>query len=189
MGPMKLLLIESDPGSATPIHQHLVDEGHEVLSCNDEFGGPCRGVADHVECPLHSHVDLAIVARTPDDRHSLNEMGSVCASQRRVPIVEVDPAIVDDEMPSVVVAGALATRKVEAAYAAAVRHELGDIETDVEVHRQPSRIHVTLRVPATYTTAPQLSAVADRARHAIRSFDPFVAVIDVSVATSATPAE
>jgi hypothetical protein len=181
---MKLLLIESAPGSAQTIHEHLLAQGHDVLSCNDSQGGPCRGVADHAECPLHGEVDLAVVARPHDEhQHTLNEMGAVCAAQHRIPTVEVDPALADDEMPSVEVAGALATRRVEAAYAAAVKHELGDVQARVEAHRRAGRVHVTVHLPDVPTDHTKLAAVADRARHAIRTYDPFVPGIDVSVAT------
>ncbi len=189
MTAMKLLLIESAPGSASSVHQHLVSEGHEVLSCNDHDGGPCRGVADHAQCPLHDHVDLAVVARPHDESHTLNEMGAVCAAQHRVPMVEVDPAWADDEMPSVSVAGALATRRVEAAYAAAVKHELsdslGDTGCEVVVSRRPNRVHVAVHLAPNDLTTNQMATVADRARHAVRTHDPFVAGIDVSVATDA----
>lgn len=186
---MKVLLIESAPGAAGSLAHQLVDEGHTVVSCNDDHGGPCRGVSDHVDCPLHEHVDLAVVARRQGAVATLNEMGSVCASQRRVPIVEVDPASVADEMPSVEVAGAVAARRVEAGYVAAVRHEIAlvapDVHPDVSVHRSPGRVHVTLDLAA--GTTPTASALADRARHAVRTYDPFVAGIDVSVVTHAAP--
>ncbi len=180
---MKVLLIETAPGAAAPLAGQLVDDGHIVVSCNDDHGGPCRGVSDHVDCPLQSHVDLAIVARSEGAAATLNEMGSVCASQRRVPIVEVDPTLADDEMPSVEVAGALATRKVEAAYAAAVKHEFPHVDMHVDVQRRPGRVHVVLDVAEAGLTPSAVSSMADRARHAVRTFDPFVSGIDVSVAT------
>ena len=181
MGAMKLLLIESTPGTATAIAGDLVANGHQVLSCNDEHGGPCRGIAHHAECPLDGHVDLAIVAREPGAQRTLNEMGSVCAARHRVPTVEVDPQHPADDLPDLTVANALAARKVEAAYAQAVRNELGTVPALVDVRREPTRIVVNVQVPAAYDTASGLSAVADRARKAVREHDPYVSGIDINV--------
>lgn len=178
---MKLLLIESTPGNATEISANLAAEGHEVVSCADEHGGPCRGIEQHGDCPLEGHIDLTIVARTNGAAHTLAEMGGVCATRHRVPMVEVDPSQVADELPSVAVAKAVATRFVEAAYATAIRHELGHLPAIVEVTRTSGRIHAKVQVPSGENTAQGLSAVADRARHAVRAHDPFVAGIDVSV--------
>jgi hypothetical protein len=118
---MKLLLIESTPGNSSPLRSGLQADGHEVLSCRDERGGPCRGVAHHHDCPLEHHVDMAIVAREPGSAHTLHEMGGVCAQGHRVPLVEVNPFDLADGLPSVAVASALATRRVEEGYSAAVR--------------------------------------------------------------------
>jgi len=178
---MKLLLIESTPGNAAEIGAHLAADGHEIVTCADEHGGPCRGSTHHAECPLEDHVDLTIVAREANTPRTLAEMGSVCATRHRVPMVEVDPRQIDDELPSVEVAGAVATRAVEAAYAAAIRQELGHLPALVEVSRTPKRIHVTVQVPESQRSAMKLSAVADRARNAVRMHDPFVNGIDISV--------
>lgn len=185
---MKLLLIESTPGNATEIGATLVADGHEVVTCADEHGGPCRGISQHADCPMESHIDLTIVAREHGSPHTLAEMGSVCATRHRVPMVEVDPGQVDDELPSVTVAGAVAKRAVEAAYATAIRHELALIPALVDVERTPGRIHVTVQVPTSEGTPQKLSAVADRARHAVRAHDPYVNGIDVSVICYPDPA-
>jgi hypothetical protein len=189
MSTMKLLLIESTPGNATDIQSDLVAGGHEVLTCNDEHGGPCRGVEHHAHCPMEQHIDMAIVTRTPGSDHTLDEMGSVCAARHRVPMVEVDPAEVADDLPSVAVASALATRRVEAGYAAAIRQELGHVAAIVDVRRETNRIHVNVQVPASQGTPARLSAVADRARHAVREHDPFINGIDVAVVTYPDPAD
>lgn len=178
---MKLLLIESTPGNASEIGAHLTAEGHDVVACADEHGGPCRGVTTHADCPLEGHIDLTIVAREAGSAHTLAEMGSVCASRHRVPMVEVDPSNVIDDLPSVTVATAVAKRGVEAGFAAAIRHELGHLPALVEVSRSAGRIHATVQVPASQGSTEKISAVADRARHAVRSHDPFVKNIDVSV--------
>jgi len=183
MGHMKLLLIESTPGNSATLRSGLEAEGHEVVSCNDERGGPCRGVARHHECPLEQHVDMAIVAREPSSAHSLHEMGGVCAQGHRVPLVEVNPFDVADGLPSVPVASALASRRVEEGYAAAVRAEIPHLPVMVDVRREPGRIHATVQIPASAADRASMTYAADRARAAIRRHDPFVSCIDVSVVT------
>lgn len=179
MGGMRLLLIESTPGNGAAIGDDLRANGHEVVACHDEHGGPCRGVADHDDCPLEQRVDMALVTRTPGSAHTLAEMGAVCAAQRRLPVLEVDPADPADDLPDLTVAHALGVRRVEAAYATAVRQALGARCTDVAVRRHGDRVVATVHVaqpdPAT------VAAVADRTRQALRAHDPFVAGLDICV--------
>ena len=186
---MKLLLIESAPGNAAVIEQELLANGHEVVSCTDDQGGPCRGAADHHECPLEQHVDLAIVAREPDAPRLLGEMGAVCAGRHRVPVIEVDPENPAEDLPDLTVANALAARKVEAGYAQAVRNELGRVPALVDVRREPNRIVANVQVPASEGTPARLSAVADRARKAVREHDPYVGNIDVNVVCYPDPTD
>jgi len=185
---MKLLLIESTPGNAATIQRDLLADGHDVVSCADEHGGPCRGTHQLAECPLEGHVDLAIVTREPGAAHTLDEMGSVCAKRHRVPLVEVDPVEPVDDLPNVDVAQALALRRVEAGYATAVRHELGNQAAIVDVHRDVDRIHVRVQLPASEAVQSTISVTADRARKAVREHDPFVKAIDVSVVSYPDPA-
>lgn len=186
-GLMKLLLIESVPGQAHEIRDNLVAEGHEVVTCHDDHGGPCRGADHHDSCPLEEHVDLAIVTRTEGSERTLHEMGGVCAHRHRVPSIEVDPANLVDELPSVGVASALATRKVDAGYAMAVRQELGEMPALVHVDRHVDRIHVTVQLPASLATPSKVSHAADRARAAVRRHDPYSSVVDISVTTYPDP--
>ncbi len=186
---MKLLLIESTPGNATAIESDLLADGHEVLTCTDEHGGPCRGVGHHRDCPMEQHIDMAIVARDPQGERSLAEMGSVCATLHRVPLVEVDPTDVVDDRPRVAAPTACPPRRVEAGYATAIRQELGHIAAIVDVRRDTNAIHVTVQVPAGEATGAKISAVADRARHAVREHDPFVNGIDVAVVTYPDPVD
>ncbi|MCE9623152.1 MAG: hypothetical protein K8R99_12480 [Actinomycetia bacterium] len=179
---MKVLLIESKPSQASELNKQLAAEGHEVVHCSDDHGGPCRGVDHHAACPLEQSVDLAILTREPESPHTLAEMGSICASRHRVPLVVVDPTQIDDELPNATVAAAIANRSVESAYAAAVRRELSHLPTVVEVQRLADSVRVHLQLPASENTAAARSAAADRARFAVRAHDPFVQQIDVSVA-------
>lgn len=178
---MKVLLIESSPNQSGELSVQLAAEGHEVVQCTDEHGGPCRGVDHHAECPLEQHVDLAIVTREPESQHTLAEMGSVCASRHRVPVVVVDPTQLSDELPSAAVAAAVANRAIESGYAAAVRRELSHLPTVVEVQRLDDNVRVHVQIPASKDTPAARSAVGDRARFAVRTHDPFVQSIDIAV--------
>src|SRR6185312_4784148 len=68
----------------------------------------------------------------------------------------------------------------EAAYARQVRIALADDHAGVEARRRAAQVFVTVTLP--WTAGPQQrSRVADRARAAVRAYDPFVTVIDVAV--------
>lgn len=181
IGTMKVLLVESSPNQSSDLSEQLVSEGHEVVRCADDHGGPCRGVDHHAECPLEQGVDLAILTREPKSPQTLTEMGSICAQRHRVPLVVVDPAQLFDELPSVSVASALANRVVESAYAAAVRRELENLPIVVDVRHLVDRVIVNLQLPSSQDTPAARSAAADRARFAVRTHDPFVKTIDVSI--------
>lgn len=130
---------------------------------------------------MTSHIDVAILARERGAEPSLNEMGSVCAMQHRVPLVTLYPGDEFGPGPSTEVAAAVARREVEAGYVAAVRRRLGHGVEDIIALREHQRVHVTITVPKS-TDAPTISKLADRARQAVREHDRTTPVIDISVA-------
>ena len=177
---MEVLLIESSPGVASTLQQRLLRDGHDVVSCNDSRGGPCRGVDSHESCPMEDHIDVAILARDRRAAPSLNEMGSVCALTHRVPLVTLYPGDEFGPGASAEVTIAVAKREVEAAYVAVVRRELGHDVDDIDVTREHQRIHVALTI-AQSPDARGVSRLADRARHAVRQYDRTTPVVDISV--------
>jgi hypothetical protein len=177
---MEVLLIESSPGIASTLQHRLIRDGHEVVSCTDSRGGPCRGVESNAACPLDRHIDVAVLARERDATPSLNEMGAVCAQRHRVPLVTLYPGDEFGAGPSTEIAAAIARREVEAGYVAAVRREVGHAVGDITVLREHQRIHVTLAIPEV-VDAQVVSMLADRARHAVRQHDRHTPVVDVSV--------
>ncbi len=177
---MEVLLIESSPGIATSLQHRLIRDGHQVISCNDSHGGPCRGVDSSESCPLDHHVDIAVLARERGAAPSLNEMGSVCAQKHRVPLVTLYPGDEFGPGASTEVAAAVAQREVEAGYVAAVRRQLGHLVGDITVVREHSRIHVSLTIDQV-ADGQAISAIADRARQAVREHDRHTPVVDVSV--------
>ena len=185
-GTMDVLLIESSPGIAASLQRRLLRDGHEVVSCNDSHGGPCRGVERNESCPLDQHIDVAVLARERDVSPSLNEMGSVCALRHRVPLVTLYPGDEFGPGPSTEIAAAVARRELEAGYVAAIRRQLGHIIGDITVVREHNRIHATLSV-SEVASAQAVSWIGDRARQAVRDHDRHTPVIDVSIVIAEPP--
>jgi hypothetical protein len=183
---MDVLVIESSPGIATTLQHRLTRDGHEVLSCNDSHGGPCRGVESNETCPMEKHIDIAILARRRGAEPSLNEMGSVCALRHRVPFVTLYPGDEFGPGESTEVAVAIARREVEARYVAAIRRQLRHGVEDISVEREHQRVHVTISV-AGAMSAQTISRLADRARQAVRGYDPHTPVVDISVVRAPLP--
>ncbi len=177
---MEVLLIESTPGVAATLQHRLVRDGHDVISCNDSHGGPCKGVESDETCPMTQHIDVAILARERDVAPSLNEMGSICAQRHRVPLVTLYPGDEFGPGSSTEIAAAVARREIEAGYVAAVRRDLGHDVGDITVLREHQRVHVAVSV-AQPRTAQEMSRLADRARKAVRDHDQHTPVIDISV--------
>ena len=88
---MRVLLVESTPGTATEVKDWLESHGHTTMTCFDPpvtFG--CRSVARREDCPLEWTVDVTMLVRDLDGQgHTLTEMGAVCAMRHRVPVVEI----------------------------------------------------------------------------------------------------
>jgi hypothetical protein len=177
---MEVLVIESSPGIAATLEHRLVRDGHEVISCNDSHGGPCRGVVSNEACPMTSHIDLAILARERGAPPSLNEMGSVCAMRHRVPMVTLYPGDEFGPGTSTEIAADTARRVVEAGYAAAIRQHLKHAVEDITVEREHQRVHVTLTITEPMS-AQSIGRLADRARQAVREHDSHTPVVDISV--------
>jgi hypothetical protein len=183
---MDVLVIESAPGIAATLEHRLVRDGHQVISCNDSHGGPCRGVESNAACPLLQHIDVAVLARERGAARTLNEMGAVCAVRHRVPVVTLHAGDEFGPGPSTEIAAAIARRAVEAGYVAAVRKQLGHGVDDIAVHREYQRIHVTLTV-ARDMSALTIRRLVDRVRQAVRAHDAHTSAVDISVARADTP--
>jgi hypothetical protein len=182
---MKILLVANHPDDAVAVQRALLDEGHDVLTCHDDRGGPCRGVTTLDACPLEDAVQMAVVARTAHTHRGLGEMGAVCAARQRVGTVEVDPEDLDEVVFSELAVQAESTVLHE--YKAAIASRLAVAMPDlgpcrIDVHRVPSTVNVVVAVD--HELSPQrASSLADQTRAAVRGFDRFTQVIDVSVRT------
>ena len=176
---MRTLLVESEVGLGTTVRAALEREGHDVVTCTDADGGPCRSIAAPGECPMEAHTDLAVLVTSRRGTRSLSEMGAVCAQRRRVPSIQVDPATVGDDFPSLASRATIAVRLTEASYAQAVRKHLPIGAAEVAVVRSPRKVTVHLGGFADDVDAQRKAFLVDKAREAVRLFDPHVAVIDV----------
>jgi hypothetical protein len=180
---MKILLVSSHPDDARAVEQRLLGDGHETVGCSDQHG-PCRGVDDEDDCPLHGDIDLTVVARSSHTRRDLLEMGAVCAERARIGVVAVDPWD----------AGGLdiARRAHDAELAAVegyerrIAEQLADAVPagagyTVKVRRTPGNVHATVTLEGPMPTNLEIAAIADRARSAARRYDRRTASIDVAV--------
>lgn len=177
---MEVLVIESSPGIADTLQHRLVRDGHTPVTCNDKHGGPCKGVGSHAQCPLMNHIDLAVLARQRGAERSLNEMGAICASRHRVPMVTLYPGDEFGPGVSTEIAAAVARRAVEAEYVAVVRRQLRHDVDDITVERDYQRVHVTISVAGSLS-ALAIHRLSDRVRQAVRDHDFHTLAIDISV--------
>ncbi|MEO5899051.1 MAG: hypothetical protein ABIR68_02830 [Ilumatobacteraceae bacterium] len=178
---MKLLLLEPQPAITSVIATKLIDAGHQLERCYDEIdGAPCRGVRDDARCPLHQPVQLAVVVRETGMPDLLFETGAVCAERHRVPVIRVQPDQAGEVAALVQHAAASGQDRLEARYAAVVRVALADERVAVEARRDAHGVRASVRL-ATQGDQRHRTMIAERARTALRAFDPFVRCIDVAV--------
>jgi hypothetical protein len=185
---MRILLLASRPEDAQAVEASLLDEGHTVASCHDDAGGPCRGLHHHglelhEGCPLESSVDVAVIARGVGVEPTTGEMGAICAARHRVGVIRVDPADLHTE--SLYEQADTAERAVCAAYEASVRLHLTRAlpespEPIVTVTRHDADVRVSLLLDQQVDQF-LTGALADRAREAVRGYDPYARVIDIVV--------
>lgn len=183
MDDMRILLVASRAEDAHAVEASLLDEGHTVASCQDTDGSPCRGIEHHEWCPLETSVDIAVVARGHGTEPTLAEMGAVCAARHRVGVVRLDPA--DVRIERLYEMADTAERVVCAAYEASIRLQIAQVvpttcEPHVSVSRRDADVEVNLVLDQALDQHVT-GALADRARAAVRSYDPFARVIDVVV--------
>ncbi|HVT76846.1 MAG TPA: hypothetical protein VHD87_07430 [Acidimicrobiales bacterium] len=93
---LKVLLVESQPGSGLADTTRLLEAGHSVVGCfPDRWGDQprphpfvCTGVAEGT-CPIEDGVDVALVVRPQaQPRPTGLEAGAQCALRAGIPLVE-----------------------------------------------------------------------------------------------------
>src|SRR5688500_3560452 len=148
---MRVLLIESSPGLALELEDRLTDAGHDVLTCYDEYGGPCKGVTSRERCPVEPSPHVAVLVQPEKAEPTLHEAGIVCARRRHVPVVRVDSERGADELGApgeIEIAAAQASRRSEHAYGLVVETALHDLDALATIEQTPRRVAVRVHVPA-----------------------------------------
>ena len=197
---MRILVLETDPGTARSYENALAGAGHEVVRCHDAGAPafPCHGVTGE-GCPLdHAAVDAALIVRDPiASRATAREAGVSCAIRARIPVLEPTAegswpspfaGYVESFDGDVVTAVEDAVRRPSEGHAAAIRAHLmrspaasGLSETDIPVlaRRDGRRLRVEVGIPPSHPALRE--AAAAWAAAAARTYDPGLQVIDVSL--------
>jgi hypothetical protein len=207
---MKVLVVEAQQGGADAAKAALVAAGHTVVGCDTpEPHAPCLGLSSAGVCPLDDHregrgVDVAVVHHTGREL-AASERGALCAARARVPVVvDGDYRRAVSFGPGTFIAGVdlvdacTAAAGSGMAHAAAIRRELlcsgvvtaGDVSgarprIGFHVERTPSRLRLTITMPADERRSPN---IVKAAAEALRRFDPNATVIDVAVDSVVEPA-
>ncbi len=180
-GAMRILFVESRPSLGIEIADSLRAAGHDLVGCHDADGlGPCKAAVSGGDCPLDSHVDIAVVARLAQQEPTLDEMGGVCAERHRVPVVRIDPRHIGNAVAAIEASAVVAHTYTASMCGAAVRAALAEVDVEVRATHGVDCWSVVLR-PNRDLEDGERWAIADRARAAVRAFDPFAKVIDVAV--------
>lgn len=183
-------LVLGRPGiERTRVERLLTDAQFSINACHDNSWG-CVGM--DAECPLDAlSVDVAIAVAEAGDR--FDAQGIACVHRARIPIVTIgatanDPVLqyatesvarADPSLLDVVRVAALDTTGHRGAIEAALATHLADTEqVAVTVSRTSREVRVVLH---TDVNTDRAGALADFARAAVRTYDPRVPVIDVSV--------
>ncbi len=200
---MDVLVMESDPGAAQSAVDDLEAAGHRVHWCHVPGGAPfpCAGLATDT-CPLEREaIDVVLtVRRHVFPRPSTTEDGVVCALRRRIPVVvtgrtllnpfedfgavpaEGDPVKACETVAAAPLSGhgEVASRVLADLFEL---HGLPEESGDVVVRRVDGRLKATLRVSSSVPDSIRKVA-AVRITGALRTYDPYVAGIDVGCEVS-----
>jgi hypothetical protein len=194
---VKVLHVEAVRRAGAEAESDLRAAGHEVVGCESfDPTAPCRGLEPVGGCPIDDgDVDVALVSRSGSDL-TMSERGALCAARHRIPVVvDSSTGTAVSFGPGTFIAGDDVVKACEqaahsgAAHEAAIRRELvgrgvldahridgPDADVAFEVTREPRRLHLTV-----FTSAQDgAMALTKAAVEALRRFDPYVAVIDVS---------
>jgi hypothetical protein len=193
---LKVLHVEAVRRAGAEAESDLRAAGHEVVGCESfDPTAPCRGLETVGTCPLDDgDVDVALVSRSGPEL-TMSERGALCAARHRIPVV------VDATMggaisfgPGTFAAGDDVVVACEhaahsgVAHEAAIRRELlgrgvvdpdridgPDADVAFEVTRETRRLHLTV-----LTSTDEALRLTKAAVEALRRFDPYVQVIDVT---------
>lgn len=186
---MRTLLLGHRSAEQIRLQNLLVRNGHEVELCHDGDWG-CVGL--NGRCPLDDlDVDVAVAVAEPGV--AFDAQGVTCVHRARIPLVTFGARSHDSVMPYATVNAIRVDEAALDVLAVAARDASGylrAVEEIVEAHRLPdeqvgvSATRGRRQIDIVLTGAVSSSrgsALADLARQAVRTYDPRVAVINISV--------
>lgn len=90
---MRVLVLESTPGTGQGASDALTEAGHDVLRCHTgDEAFPCVGLSDH-ECPVAEGIDVTVAVRDEGTFVPTEfEDGVRCSIRAGVPLVVAGPA-------------------------------------------------------------------------------------------------
>ncbi len=197
-------MLESHPGLANRAVDELTEAGHTIVRCDTtDRRYLCRGLAAGGECPLDTHVDVAVLVQEIGTRHV--EHGAICAVRSRVPLVEVDPGEAGMRIPITswaTTAGsdlldhcervahdghahaqAVADRLIELGVVAPAALRRPDGTVGIAVERDANRLLMTFELADSERCRE--NEIVRAATQALRDFDRRAAVIDIAVRSTA----
>lgn len=194
---MKILVLESDAGTADAAVEQLRAAGHQVARCHEPGSAafPCAALSDPHACPAEQGADVTVVVRSPEASIPTTlEDGVSCAIRRRIPVVVTGGAPEGPYAPFAtlvegdVVAGVEeVARSNQSGHAEAARAGMSEVlqragidPADVAIHvtRRGKDLLVSLGLPQGLD-AFHRQAAAVRAAGAVRAYDPYAERIDV----------
>jgi hypothetical protein len=198
---MRVLVVESDRGSADAAITELQAAGHHVLRCHemDLPAFPCNALCDSGTCPLDTAqgVDVVLDHRShPYPRPTAFEDGVSCALRRHVPLVVTGTSALnpfdrwttavaeDDVVGACERAAGTSIENLAAPARDEVRRLLADApevaaQADVEVHRAGRVLQVTVHLPVSAEDVDGKIAVT--VAGVVRSSDPHASQVNVAV--------
>jgi len=199
---MRVLVVESDRGTADIAVTDLQAAGHHVVRCHetDLPAFPCNALCDAGTCPLDSAegVDVVLDHRLhPYPRPTVFEDGVSCALRRHIPLVVTGTSALnpfdrwttaiagDDDVVQVCEhAASSSIEKLASPARAEIRRLLEDApdiaqRADVEVHRSGTVLNVTIHLPDEANDVDGRLAVA--AAGVVRSHESHASQVNVAV--------
>ena len=196
---MKVLVNESEAGTADRAIKLLESQGHDVLRCHQrgESPFPCAALRPGHVCPLRDPgIDVAVTVRSePHSRPTALEDGIACALRARIPAVVAGRTFVNpyerfevDVVGGQHVVGAVErlamapspghSRVATRALVAALRREPGDAIAVAYRNRDGVRVELEA-VPTIDRSAVQ--AAVPKVIAAVREYDRDTERIDISI--------
>jgi hypothetical protein len=198
---LNVLVLESDPGTASVARHELSAAGHTLQYCHDpgEACFPCNALRDGRGCPFDGEPPVDVVLDVRRDTRpvpTVHEDGVACAIRQHVPLVVAGPIVfspyadhatemLEDTLDVVAAceraaAAPLArhTAVAQDALDTTLRRRSSPTDAEVTVHRRNGSLHVSVGAGSDMDRATK-AMVAVRITAALRAIDRYSRGIDV----------